>query len=75
MNRAELLYIFASEMKEINNIDRPDQPAWRQTLNSLGIIATPIPTNNFFLGYMLGCHHCMTKKKCGGMEIDGHTPV
>ena len=43
MNRAKLLTIFASEMKEINNIDQPDQLAWRQTRNSLGIIATELP--------------------------------
>ena len=50
MNRAKLLNVFASEMKEINNIDRPDEPAWRQTRNSLGIIATELPPS-----VCLGC--------------------
>ena len=40
MNRAKLLTIFTSYVKEINNIYRPVHPAWRQTRNSLGRIAT-----------------------------------
>ena len=43
MNRAKLLTIFTSYVKEINNIYRPVHPAWRQTRNSLGRIATELP--------------------------------
>ena len=28
-----------------------------------------IPTNNFFLGYMVGWRHCMTKQKYGGWKL------